>query len=76
MDLDQLVAAVAAATAVEDSFDSFLLPSASSAYSLPIVIQEDEHKDPSLLHSLDSLQVVVLELVRSVTEILRRNTSR
>ena len=58
LDLAQLVAAVVAATAVEDSFDSFSSPSASSAYSLPTAIQEDEHKDASLLHSL-----VVLGLV-------------
>ena len=59
LDLAQLVAAVVAATAVEDSFDSFPSPSASSTYSLPTAIQEDEHKDPSLLHSL---QVVVVVL--------------
>ena len=61
MDLTQLVAAVVAATGVEDSFDSFPSPFASSAYSLPTAIQEDEHKDPSLLHSLQV--VVVLGLV-------------
>ena len=38
-----MVAAVVAATA--DSFDSSLLPSASSTYSLLIEIQEAEHKD-------------------------------
>ena len=36
-------------------------PSASSAYSLPIVIQGPEHKDLSLLHSLHSLQVLNLQ---------------
>ena len=73
LDLAQLVAAVVAATAVEDSFDSFSSQSASSAYSLPTAIQEDEHKDPSLLHSL---QAVVVLGYRSVTWILTRNTSR
>ena len=60
LDLAQLVAAVVAATAVEDSFDSFPSPSASSTYSLPTAIQEDEHKDPSLLHSLQLVVVVVV----------------
>ena len=61
-DLAQLVAAVVAATAVKDSFDSFPSPSAS-AYSLPTAIQEDEHKDPSLLHSLQVVVVLGLKKV-------------
>ena len=59
MDSVHPVAAEVAAT-VEHSFDSSLMPSASSTYSLLIEIQEAEYKDPSLLHLL---QVVVVEAV-------------
>ena len=48
------------AATVEHSFDSSLLPSASSTCSLLIEIQEAEHEDLSLLHLL---QAVVVEAV-------------
>ena len=62
MDSAYPVAAEVAAT-VEHSFDSSLLPSASSTCSLLIAIQEAEHKDPSLLHLLQSVVVVEAVLV-------------
>ena len=42
---------------VEHSFDSSLLPSASSTYSLLTEIQEVEDKDLSLLHLLQAVEV-------------------
>ena len=76
LDLDlalQVAAAVvAAATVLEDSSDSSLLPFASSAYSLLTEIQEAEHKDLSLLHSLQ-VEVAVLESDNRKYRLLKQN---
>ena len=65
-------AVVAAAPVFEDSSDSFLLPSASSAYSLLTETQEAEHKDLSLLHSLQ-VEVAVLESDNQKHRLLKQN---
>ena len=73
LDLAQLVAAVVAATAVEDSFDSFPSPSASSAYSLPTAIRVNIR----ILHSCTPCRWWwCWGWYRSVTWILTRDTSR